>query len=149
LGNSCISIFSNEPKPTTLRKQTFGVNFTVLSIFEEKFEIGCHIECFQGIFPKKLSRKVNSQIRHYLNKCNFKYIVFATLNIYGSFKIIIKNWEIPFTSFKNFGDFQNGLKTDFSTISQWILHIFAFCAMISAYILIEHYPQTIFLTDSR
>jgi hypothetical protein len=51
-----------------------GVNFLVLTIFEEKFQIGRHLEfCFQG---KKNSKKVNLQQRHYLKKYIF---FFATI----------------------------------------------------------------------
>jgi hypothetical protein len=43
-----------------------------------------------------------------------------------SFKIS-KNWEVLSTDLQNGGDFQNGRKFSFSTITQYIFNFFAFC----------------------
>jgi hypothetical protein len=59
LGNSCISIFSNEPEAYNTVKTGYSEEkLSVLSIFEGRFWIGRHLEFFQGHFLKKISKKV-------------------------------------------------------------------------------------------
>jgi hypothetical protein len=69
LGNSCISNYSNEPEGYNTAKTYFSEDkFSVLSIFEDKFSIGHHLDFFSGPFSQKIAKKVNLQKRHNLKQ---------------------------------------------------------------------------------
>jgi hypothetical protein len=58
LENSCISFFSDEPESYNTAKTDFSEGkFSVLSIFEEKFLIGCHLEFVSRPFSRKIEPK--------------------------------------------------------------------------------------------
>jgi hypothetical protein len=58
LENSFISFFSNEPEAYNTAKTDFNeVKFSVLTIFEEKFLIGCHLEFVSRPFSRKIEPK--------------------------------------------------------------------------------------------
>jgi hypothetical protein len=57
LGNSCISIFSNELEAYNTAKIDFSeIKCSNLFIFEEKFQIGHHL-VFLGPFSQKIEQK--------------------------------------------------------------------------------------------
>jgi hypothetical protein len=58
LGISCISILSDEPEAYNSAKTNYSeVKFSVLTIFEEKFEIGRHFEMFSRPFSQNIEPK--------------------------------------------------------------------------------------------
>jgi hypothetical protein len=95
---------------------------------------------------------------HHCENRLFQSKSFRSINFYFLPHIVLiwelknlkKNWEVLYTGFQNGGDFQNGWKFSFSTITQCVLNFFAFCWMIWGCILVRHISQKKrFLSDSR
>jgi hypothetical protein len=78
-----LSIFSNEPEAYNNAETDYSeVKVSVLSIFEEKFEIGCHLEIFSRPFSQKIEPKSKFTKTTLFHKAYFLlFLFFATFCI--------------------------------------------------------------------
>jgi hypothetical protein len=79
-----------------------------LSIFEEKFQIGCHLKNFSRRFFQKIELKSHFKKEIFSKSVFLNIFIFCHISCkYKNFQNL-KNWEVLSTGFQNGDDFQNG-----------------------------------------